>query len=163
MTTTKTLDYSIIVPVYNAEFTLEELVNRLNQVMNKITSLFEIILVNDKSADNSWQAISDLEKQHSHVIGICLEKNSGRHHAIIVGCEKSRGKRAITIDDDLQHRPEDIPALIKKKLTLDLTPFLPSLNRNNIPAIKILPVSLNAKSKSGLIHCLIIYLSVAFC
>lgn len=114
MDQTITCDYSIVIPVYNAEHSLLELAKRIIQTMSAFTDSFEIILVNDCSADNSAQLVERLSNKHPHIIGINHKNNTGRHGALLSGCRRAGGKRIITMDDDLQHQPEDIPQLISK-------------------------------------------------
>jgi len=108
------IDYSVIIPVYNAQNTLVELVERIFSVMQSLQCEFEIIFVNDASQDDSWAVIKSLSLQYPSVSGYSLKPNLGRNRAILNGLKQSRGQRIIIIDDDLQHQPEDIPQLIAK-------------------------------------------------
>lgn len=110
-----TPDYSIVVPVYNSENTLEELCARVEETFNKMNSTFEIILVNDMSTDGSWWKIKLLkEKYGDKLLGINLRKNFGQHKALLCGFQFAKGKYMVTIDDDLQFFPEDISLLIDR-------------------------------------------------
>lgn len=106
------IDISVVIPVYNSEECLEELAKRLTDVLEKTGLTYEIILVNDGSADNSWGKITDLCEIHSTVKGIKLRKNFGQDNAIIAGLNYATGASIIIMDDDLQHDPADIPALL---------------------------------------------------
>ena len=80
---------SIVVPVYNANETIEELVKQIKLYLFKITDLYEIILVDDFSTDNSWNKIIDLGNNDKNIIGIKLSKNYGLDVAVSAGVEKS--------------------------------------------------------------------------
>jgi glycosyltransferase involved in cell wall biosynthesis len=105
-------DISVVVPVFNSESTLRQLVERLTTVLPAAARSYEIILVNDGSGDRSWQVIQDLSTADAHVRGIDLVRNHGQHNALLCGIRATRYDIVVTMDDDLQHRPEDIPALV---------------------------------------------------
>ena len=104
------MDLSIIIPVFNSEAILENLVTRINLALNnqKYPSKFEILLVNDCSHDNSWEKIKFLCKKFENIEGINLTKNFGQHNAIMAGLNECAGDMVIMMDDDLQHPPESI-------------------------------------------------------
>ncbi len=107
--------YSVVVPVYNSERTLDELYNRIRAVFeNMIHEDFELILVNDASKDNSLAVLKRLSQMDQRVRFIHLAKNHGQQKAVLCGIEYSGGDFVITMDDDLQHPPEEIPKLIAK-------------------------------------------------
>ncbi|MGB5306918.1 MAG: glycosyltransferase family 2 protein [Gammaproteobacteria bacterium] len=111
---TSTPELSVVIPVYNARQTLEELVRRLLEVLNTTGKSFEIVMVNDGSQDDSWQMLCNLQKQHSdHIVAVELMRNYGQHNAIMCGFRESSGRHLITMDDDLQNPPEEIPLLIE--------------------------------------------------
>lgn len=103
---------SIIVPVYNSEKTLSQLVTRVERALKPISGKFELILVNDSSQDNSWGTISDLAKKFPWVVGINLRRNFGQHNALLCGIRSAKYDVSVTIDDDLQHPPEEIQKLL---------------------------------------------------
>lgn len=106
--------YSIVVPVYNSEHTLEELYSRLKAVFeNTVQQDFELILVDDSSRDNSFAVMEQLHNRDSRVKAIQLAKNFGQHPALLCGFSYVKGDFVITMDDDLQHPPEEIPKLIR--------------------------------------------------
>jgi polyisoprenyl-phosphate glycosyltransferase len=106
-------EYSVIVPVFNSDSTLQELFSRIKSVFGKIGKTFEVVFVDDGSDDNSWTVVKDLKKEHGELIHAAkLTKNFGQHNAILCGISLSQGNAIITIDDDLQVPPEEIPALI---------------------------------------------------
>lgn len=103
---------SIVVPVYNSEQSLPLLVERLYPILTSLTNQFELILVNDGSRDNSWSVVESLIAQHDWVIGINLMRNFGQHNALLAGIRAVRYDLIITIDDDLQNPPEEIPKML---------------------------------------------------
>ena len=104
--------YSIVVPVYNSEKTLEELYTRIRDVFDHtMKENFELILVDDSSRDNSYEVMEKLHKADSRVKIIQMAKNFGQHPALLCGCSFAKGDFIITMDDDLQHRPEEIPKM----------------------------------------------------
>ena len=107
------MDLSIVVPVYNSRSSLEELHRRLVASVESISREFEIVLVDDSSSDDSWGVIRGIAARDQRVKGISLTRNFGQHAATICGISKTTGDWVITLDDDLQQRPEDIPELVK--------------------------------------------------
>jgi polyisoprenyl-phosphate glycosyltransferase len=108
------LEYSIVVPVYNSEASLEELFDRLTKVMDSTGKSYEFIFVDDGSNDRSWEVLKKLkEKQPGVLTAIRLAKNFGQHSATFCGFNFAKGNFIITIDDDLQCPPEEIPRLIQ--------------------------------------------------
>jgi glycosyltransferase involved in cell wall biosynthesis len=93
---------------------LPRLVKELEAVLAKCSTGFELILVNDASPDQSWQAISDLAREHAWVHGINLMRNVGQHNALLCGIRSAKYEIIATIDDDLQNPPDQIPRLLKK-------------------------------------------------
>lgn len=104
---------SVVVPVYNSHSFLEELLERLAQVLPEISSEFEVIMVNDGSQDNSWEIIQSINQKYPWARGINLMRNYGQHNALLCGIRSSIYDKTITMDDDLQHPPEEIGKLIK--------------------------------------------------
>jgi glycosyltransferase involved in cell wall biosynthesis len=103
-----------VVPVYNSAATLPVLIDRLMGVLSATTTVFEIIFVNDGSRDNSWDVISGLATQHACLIGINLMRNYGQHNALLCGIRAAQYPIIATLDDDLQHPPEELPKLLSK-------------------------------------------------
>lgn len=105
--------YSIVVPVYNSEHTLEDLYTRLKDVFeNTLQESFELILVDDSSKDRSYEIMQKLRAVDSRVKTIQMAKNFGQHPALLCGFKYAKGDFVITMDDDLQHPPEEIPKLV---------------------------------------------------
>ncbi|WP_431067350.1 glycosyltransferase family 2 protein [Methylotuvimicrobium sp.] len=113
MNNSKYASVSVVVPVYNSEQTLPELIARLRQVLEPVTETFEVILVNDGSKDDSWQVIEMLAEKDSAVLGLNLMHNYGQHNALLAGIMHVQNEWIITIDDDLQIPPEEIPKLLE--------------------------------------------------
>src|SRR3989344_6135073 len=107
-------EFSVVIPVYNSEKSLFELYKRITKVMQKQNKSYEIIFIDDCSLDESWKILQNLHKKDKRVKVIQLTKNFGQHNAIICGFSFTKGNYVITMDDDLQHPPEEIPSLIKK-------------------------------------------------
>ena len=105
---------SVVVPVYNSEHSLTPLVERLKSVLASRTARLEIIMVNDASRDGSWGVVEKLAGEHSEVRGISLLRNYGQHNALLCGIRAATGEIIVTIDDDLQHPPEEIPLLLDR-------------------------------------------------
>jgi undecaprenyl-phosphate 4-deoxy-4-formamido-L-arabinose transferase len=82
--------------------------------MRENTSRFEVIFVEDDGRDSSWSVIQRLAARHSYVTGIKLMRNFGQHNALLCGIRNARHETVVTIDDDLQNPPEEIPALLRK-------------------------------------------------
>jgi undecaprenyl-phosphate 4-deoxy-4-formamido-L-arabinose transferase len=105
---------SVVIPVYRSEAILPELVHRLESVLAAIADSFELILVNDCSPDGSWNVICDLARRYSWIRAINLMRNYGQHNALLCGIRAARHDVIVTMDDDLQHPPEEIPKLLAK-------------------------------------------------
>ena len=105
---------SVVIPVYNGSATLSPLIDRLRIVLDRLATPYEIVLVNDGSRDGSWATIESLALRYSEIVGIDLMRNYGQHNALLCGIRRSRNDVIITLDDDLQQPPEEIPRLLAK-------------------------------------------------
>lgn len=103
---------SVVVPVYNSEESLPLLVERLAPILQSLGADHELILVNDGSRDRSWGVIQTLTERHPWIRGINMMRNYGQHNAILCGTREARFDTIVTMDDDLQHPPEEIPKLL---------------------------------------------------
>lgn len=103
---------SVVVPVHNSATILPRLVERLMPVLSARGAAYELILVNDGSRDASWSVIEEQVRRHPWVRGIDLMRNYGQHNALLCGLRAARHAIVVTMDDDLQHPPEEIPALL---------------------------------------------------
>jgi glycosyltransferase involved in cell wall biosynthesis len=108
------MNISVVIPVYRGEDTLEPLAEQLVEILPKVAEQYEIIFVNDGSPDNSWEVITRLCKQYACVRGIELRRNYGQHNAVLCGVRAARYEITVTMDDDLQHPPDEIPLLLEK-------------------------------------------------
>lgn len=105
---------SIIIPVYNSADILPELVRQLHELLPTMATSHEIILVNDGSRDASWAVICNLSAAYPELHGINMMRNYGQHNALLCGIRAARYEIAVTMDDDLQHPPAEIPNLLAK-------------------------------------------------
>ncbi len=124
--------YSIVVPVFNSQDSLAELIRRIETVMTRHSSNFEVILVDDCSKDNSWNEIRKLSEAHNFVRGFRLMKNSGQHNALLAGIRKAIYERIITIDDDLQNPPEEIDKLAPEMNSFDVVYGFPEDQKHSL-------------------------------
>lgn len=106
------LAVSVVVPVYRSQATLHELHQRLSQALSETGLGYEIILVDDASPDDSWSIMKELRQTDERVKIIQHMRNFGQHQALLCGMAHSCGEIIITMDDDLQHPPEEIPKLL---------------------------------------------------
>ena len=106
--------YSVVVPVYHSEHTLHELYERVSKVFDEtLQEEFEMILVDDGSKDHSYEVMEELHDKDNRVKIIQQARNFGQHPALLCGFKYVKGDFIITMDDDLQHPPEEIPKLVK--------------------------------------------------
>jgi len=123
------MEYSVVIPVFNSQDFLDELFTRVKTTLLKITTDFEIIFVDDYSKDKSWEKLLKIKAENgSQVKIIKLAKNYGQHNATMCGFRHCKADIVITLDDDLQHNPEDILNLIKilKEKQIDVLYGVPS-------------------------------------
>jgi glycosyltransferase involved in cell wall biosynthesis len=106
------MNCSVVIPVYRGEGTISVLVERLASELPKVAESYEAILVNDCSPDSSWEKIEELSRRFPWVVGINLMRNFGQHNATLCGVRAARYEVTITMDDDLQHPPEEIYDLL---------------------------------------------------
>lgn len=105
---------SAVVPVFNSEKTLQELYSRLTKSLITHCSDYEIIFINDASQDNSSNAIHSIAENDENVKCIDFNKNYGQHNALLCGIRQAKYEFIVTLDDDLQNPPEEIPILLEK-------------------------------------------------
>ena len=105
---------SIVIPVYNAEASLQALAGQLADVLPELSGDYEVVMVNDGSRDGSWAVIQQLSERYRWLQGINLMRNYGQHNALLCGIRAARGEIIVTMDDDLQHPPSEIAALLSK-------------------------------------------------
>src|SRR5690606_23596093 len=107
---------SFVSPVYQSENTLRELVQEIDLVMSRIKESYEIILVDDRSNDNSWDILKELSRSHSYLKIARLSRNFGQHPAIMAGLSLAQGKWVVVMDCDLQDQPKEVEKLYNKAL-----------------------------------------------
>jgi undecaprenyl-phosphate 4-deoxy-4-formamido-L-arabinose transferase len=103
---------SVVVPVYNSAGTLPRLVARISSALAPLATPFELILVDDGSRDASFRAIQELARTHPFVRGLRLLRNFGQHNALLCGIRAARNEVVVTLDDDLQNPPEEVPRML---------------------------------------------------
>jgi len=105
------MDISIVVPLYNEDESLPELMTWIDSVCTKHQYLYEVIMVDDGSTDKSWQVIEELSHRYTSVKGIKFQRNYGKSAALNEGFKAAQGDVVITMDADLQDSPDEIPEL----------------------------------------------------
>ena len=111
----KDLKISVVIPVYNSAQTLRELTERLEKVLRDLVGKsYEIVFVNDGSADSSWDLLKNIASTNDKIVAVNLTRNFGQHNALMCGFLYAQGEFIITLDDDLQNPPEEIPKLFKE-------------------------------------------------
>jgi undecaprenyl-phosphate 4-deoxy-4-formamido-L-arabinose transferase len=109
------LSLSVVIPVFNEEANLDELVRRCMESCTRTGKAFELVLVDDGSADRSREKITQAaEENPERVVGVFLNRNYGQHAAIMAGFSQAKGDVIVTLDADLQNPPEEIPKLVEK-------------------------------------------------
>jgi len=103
---------SVVIPVFNSETTVSKTIDRTVRFFEERGLSYELILVNDGSTDDSWNAIRREATERDHVIAVDLLRNYGQHSANMCGFRMSRGRYVVTMDDDLQNPPEEIEKLL---------------------------------------------------
>jgi glycosyltransferase involved in cell wall biosynthesis len=103
---------SIVIPVYRSEAILPELYRQLVSSLGKLGGPFEIILVEDCGGDRSWDVINDMAQRDPLLRGIRLSRNYGQHNALLCGIRAAQHDVIVTMDDDLQHPPDQIRLLV---------------------------------------------------
>jgi len=105
---------SVVIPVFNEEMLIDELIKRLILNCEKITTEYEIVIVDDGSVDETWSTISEASRLNHGIKGLRFSRNFGHHYAITAGLHETNGDWVIVMDGDLQDRPEVIPELFRK-------------------------------------------------
>ena len=105
------IDVSVVVPLYNEEESLVELVAWIDRVMIANSLSYEVIMIDDGSTDRSWSVVEQLRAEYGSVRGISFMRNYGKSAALYCGFEMARGEVVVTMDADLQDSPDEIPEL----------------------------------------------------
>lgn len=103
---------SIVIPVFNEQDSLEELLTRIEQIASQNSFELDVLLVDDGSSDNSWSKIEELSQRFRWARGLRFRRNFGKAAALAAGFERAQGQRVITMDADLQDDPREIPNLL---------------------------------------------------
>jgi undecaprenyl-phosphate 4-deoxy-4-formamido-L-arabinose transferase len=106
--------FSAVIPVYNEEDNLPELIRRVTAACEELGKPWEIVFVNDGSRDRSIEILRDAAAANAHLVVVDFNRNYGQHAAVFAGFEQSRGEIVVTLDADLQNPPEEIPHLVAK-------------------------------------------------
>ena len=109
----KSIDISVVVPVYNEYESLPELEQWIDRVMKANKFSYQLILIDDGSSDESWEVIEQLIEKNDSVLGLRFRRNYGKSAALYCGFDEAQGQVVITMDADLQDSPDEIPALYK--------------------------------------------------
>lgn len=130
------INYSIVIPVFNSFSTLFELTERINNTM--VNYSIEIVFIDDGSVDNSWNTIKEIKTAFSNlkIIAVKLAKNYGQQNAILCGLKLCNGEYIITMDDDLQHPPEEIIKLIESNKTTNADVTYGLYNKQQHPFLR---------------------------
>jgi glycosyltransferase involved in cell wall biosynthesis len=118
-TTVKNLDsgeeiqVSVVIPAFNSEKFLALTVNQVLDTMNGLQQPFEVIIVDDGSGDKTWEVIQQLAAVNEQIVGVSLLKNYGQHSALMCGLRYTKGQFIVTMDDDLQNPPSEIPRMLE--------------------------------------------------
>jgi len=105
---------SFVIPVFRSADSLTELFDRITAVGRDNLWEFEVIFVEDCSGDNSWAVIQSLADKNTSIRGFRMSRNYGQHNALLCGIREARGDIIVTLDDDLQHPPEELPKVVSK-------------------------------------------------
>ena len=108
------MDITVVVPLFNEEDSLPELCAWIDKVMQKHKFIYEVLLIDDGSKDNSWKVIEEISGNNSSIKGVKFRRNYGKSAALNIGFKKALGDVVITMDADLQDSPEEIPELYTK-------------------------------------------------
>ncbi len=107
------MDISIVVPLYNEEESIQELVSWIGRVCDQHKLSYEIVMIDDGSTDNSWNLVEEMSRENQHIVGIKFRRNYGKSGALQKGFEMVTGDVVITMDADLQDSPDEIPELYR--------------------------------------------------
>src|SRR5215472_3760784 len=103
---------SVVIPAYKSSDSLPLLMRKLDAVLNRTGQPFEIIVVDDSSPDDTWECLKILKQVYPQLKIIRLLRNTGQHNALLCGFSLAKGSIVVTMDDDLQNPPEEVPKLI---------------------------------------------------
>jgi glycosyltransferase involved in cell wall biosynthesis len=113
MEQTQTPDISVVIPLYNEEESISELISWIDKVMQINSFRYEVVMVDDGSSDNSWKIVRQLAANNQSIKGIRFQRNYGKSAALYQGFAAAKGNVVITMDADLQDSPDEIPELYR--------------------------------------------------
>lgn len=147
------MDISVVIPLYNEDESLPELIEWIKRVMDNNHYTFEVILVDDGSKDNSWQIIETCSREDHRIRGIKFRRNYGKSAALHCGFQNAKGEIVITMDADMQDSPDEIPSLYQM-ITLEDYDMVSGWKKKRYdPLSKTLPTKLfnaTARKFSGI-------------
>lgn len=147
------MDISVVIPLYNEDESLPELIEWIKRVMDNKHYAFEVILVDDGSKDNSWQIIEACSREDHRIRGIKFRRNYGKSAALHCGFQNAKGEVVITMDADMQDSPDEIPSLYQM-ITLEDYDMVSGWKKKRYdPLSKTLPTKLfnaTARKFSGI-------------
>lgn len=147
------MDISIVIPLYNEDESLPELIAWIERVVNSHNFSYEIVLVDDGSKDRSWELIETNTKRNEHIHGIKFRRNYGKSAALHCGFQAAKGDVVITMDADMQDSPDEIPALYDMIMKEDYDMVSGWKKKRYDPLSKTLPTKLfnaTARKFSGI-------------
>lgn len=147
------MDISIVIPLYNEDESLPELIAWIERVVNSHNFSYEIVLVDDGSKDRSWELIETNAKRNAHIHGIKFRRNYGKSAALHCGFQAAKGDVVITMDADMQDSPDEIPALYDMIMKEDYDMVSGWKKKRYDPLSKTLPTKLfnaTARKFSGI-------------
>ena len=108
-------ELSVVIPVYGSASILPALAQRLEAALSPTLGAgnYEVVLVHDNGPDNAWDVIGSLSATRPWLRGLDLRRNAGQHNAVMAGLRVARGRYIVTMDDDLQHDPDDVPRILE--------------------------------------------------
>jgi undecaprenyl-phosphate 4-deoxy-4-formamido-L-arabinose transferase len=127
------VDLSIVIPVYRSSAVLRALIESLLTVLDRIGMSYEVVLVEDGSPDDSWRVVGELQAAHpDRIVAVQLMRNYGQHNALMCGLRHTQGRLVVTMDDDGQNPPAEIPKLVRmiESGDFDLVYGIPSSRRH---------------------------------
>jgi undecaprenyl-phosphate 4-deoxy-4-formamido-L-arabinose transferase len=135
--TDEAVDLSVVIPVYNSAAIMPQLLTRLRAVLDKLDLSYEFVMVDDGSPDDSWRVLMALQEDNpNRITAVQLMRNYGQHNALMCGFRHARGALIVTMDDDLQHPPEEIPKLLDAILANDFDLVYGCYDKKEHPLLK---------------------------
>lgn len=147
------MDISVVIPLYNEEESLPELIDWIERVMTTHSFSYEVILVDDGSKDQSWHIIEKYSQKDDHIKGIKFRRNYGKSAALHCGFQTAQGDVVITMDADMQDSPDEIPELYQMIIGEDYDMVSGWKKKRYDPLSKTLPTKLfnaTARKFSGI-------------